>query len=233
MSSADTRPINPARFAEALKDLSLSSLHLKVYEIRNSIAHLMYSNEELKPFAEGTATAISGQPQGGGPDPDCVEAIRENEVVIERMHERVLLIRAEVEDRGVSWTEFQSKEELEGDQNDNEATSAQVNGDQLTIGGLDGATSTNGTPSVTNNHAASTHTQQPRSEQSHPAWSDGTFQTGTIRNGELRMDASSQPQASGAHSGGRLTDEQLRQAIAAMQTRDSDDEEEASGGMHL
>lgn len=53
--SADALPISPAAFAEALKDLPMSTLHLKAAELRNSIAHLDYSNEQLKPFAEGKA----------------------------------------------------------------------------------------------------------------------------------------------------------------------------------
>ena len=57
--SADTRPISPARFAAALKDLSVGMLHLKVLEIRNSIAHLQYSNDQLRPFADGSATATA------------------------------------------------------------------------------------------------------------------------------------------------------------------------------
>ena len=122
--SSDTLPISPARFAAALKDLSLSSLHLKVLELRNSIAHLDYSNEQLRPFAEGAATAAaadsssgarSGAAAAGQPDPDCVDAIRENEEVIARMQARIALVRTEVEDRGVGWTEFQSKEEAEAD----------------------------------------------------------------------------------------------------------------------
>ncbi|SPQ18847.1 34627e8b-f2c2-4524-abe1-f4479ed8da0a [Thermothielavioides terrestris] len=138
--SADSVPITPARFAAALKDLPLSSLHLKLLELRNSIAHLDYSNEQLRPYAEGTATAFSSaeaaaaaaattttttttttepsaqqqppppqqqQTQQLTPDPDCAEAIRENEEVIARMQERIRLVRAEVESRGLSWAEFQ------------------------------------------------------------------------------------------------------------------------------
>ncbi|ENH61084.1 hypothetical protein FOC1_g10015890 [Fusarium oxysporum f. sp. cubense race 1] len=84
-TSADTTPIAPARFAAALKDLSVGMLHLKVLEIRNSIAHLQYSNDQLKPFAEGTETTPSGE--ASGPDQDCIDAIRENEQVIDRMAE--------------------------------------------------------------------------------------------------------------------------------------------------
>ncbi|KAJ4163497.1 hypothetical protein LMH87_005220 [Akanthomyces muscarius] len=120
MSSADTTPISPARFAAALKDLSVAMLHLKVLEIRNSIAHLQYSNDQLRPFADGTATAASSGAAAaaaaaspGEPDQDCVDAIRENEQVVERMAERIALVRLEVEERGVSWDEFTSKEETE------------------------------------------------------------------------------------------------------------------------
>ncbi|KAM0564367.1 hypothetical protein ACHAPJ_000580 [Fusarium lateritium] len=157
-TSADTRPIAPARFAAALKDLSVGMLHLKVLEIRNSIAHLQYSNDQLKPFAEGTETAPSGE--ASEPDQDCIDAIRENEAVIDRMAERIALIRAEVEERGLSWTEFQSRDEVTG-KNDEEVP---VNGD------------------------AQTNAAAPEAESRHDAWNDGTFQTGTIRNGEVHLD---------------------------------------------
>jgi hypothetical protein len=110
MSSATT-PISPARFAAALKDLPLSTLHLKAAELRNSIAHLDYSNEQLKPFAEGTNEGNNN----GQPDQDCIDAIKENEVVIARMMERIELLKQEVEGRGSSWLEFQSKEEIYGE----------------------------------------------------------------------------------------------------------------------
>lgn len=105
MSSADTRPISPSRFAAALRDLSPGMLHLKVLEIRNSVAHLQYSNDQLKPFADGSAADADARP-----DQDCVDAIKENEAVIDRMAERLALIRAEVEDRGLSWADFQAVE---------------------------------------------------------------------------------------------------------------------------
>ena len=106
--SNEATPIPPARFAEALKDLPLSSLHLKAAEIRNSIAHLDYSNEQLKPFADGTEHSSNGRP-----DQDCIDAIKENELVIARMQERIALLKAEVEGRGSSWLEFQSAEEVQ------------------------------------------------------------------------------------------------------------------------
>ncbi|EWZ51056.1 hypothetical protein FOCG_10099 [Fusarium oxysporum f. sp. radicis-lycopersici 26381] len=158
-TSADTTPIAPARFAAALKDLSVGMLHLKVLEIRNSIAHLQYSNDQLKPFAEGTETTPSGE--ASGPDQDCIDAIRENEQVIDRMAERIALIRAEVEERGLSWTEFQNRDETTS-KNDEDA--AAVNGD------------TQASTAASDN------------ENRHNAWNDGTFQTGTIRNGEVQVD---------------------------------------------
>ncbi|EAQ92589.1 hypothetical protein CHGG_00824 [Chaetomium globosum CBS 148.51] len=123
--SSEALPISPTRFAAALTDLPLSTLHLKVLELRNSIAHLDYSNEQLRPFAEGTATATAtststtttAPPQQAPssttataePDADCADAIRENEGVIARMQERIALVRAEVERRGLGWAEFSER----------------------------------------------------------------------------------------------------------------------------
>src|SRR5205814_2113918 len=98
--SSMTTPITPQRFAAALTDLPLSSLYLKAAELRNSIAHLDYSNEQLRPFADGSEPSL-----GGTPDPECADAIRENEAVIARMEERIRLVRREVEEvRGLPWT---------------------------------------------------------------------------------------------------------------------------------
>ncbi|KAK2036000.1 hypothetical protein LZ31DRAFT_561435 [Colletotrichum somersetense] len=249
MSSADTSPISPTRFAEALRELSLPTLHLKALEIRNSVLHLRYSNAQLRPYAEGAATTLdAADASAGRPDPDCVEAIRENDVVIERMEERLRIIRDEVEGRGHSWNEFRSKEEVESDQRAN--------------GGLNGtaAQETTTTTTTTNGLAAVTAEEERIAGQTtaaaaannsggggtttaasqHPAWLDGTFQTGTIRNGEIRMDAAPRaqpaPQASST-GGGRLSDEELRRA---MQERmrdlghdDDDDDNNEDGGMHL
>ncbi|TVY16277.1 hypothetical protein LARI1_G003721, partial [Lachnellula arida] len=147
-------PISPSRFASALKDLPLSTLHLKAAELRNSIAHLDYSNEQLKPFAESEP-----------PDQDCVDAIRENEVVIARMTDRIRLLRVEVEGRGSSWLEFRSQEEVA------EALARD--------GGSDGERLVNGN---------GTGTGMGEGAERSSAWADGTFQTGRIVNGEVRMD---------------------------------------------
>lgn len=91
MSSTAT-PISAPQFSEAIKDLPLGNLHFKAAEIRNSIAHLESSNQQLEPFAEDG-------------DSDCKEAIRENILVIQRMKERISLLKQEVESRGFKWGE--------------------------------------------------------------------------------------------------------------------------------
>ncbi|EGR52717.1 uncharacterized protein TRIREDRAFT_73706 [Trichoderma reesei QM6a] len=183
--SADTTPISPARFASAIKDLSLSMLHLKVLEIRNSIAHLQYSNDQLAPFAQGTSVALgttttnttetSSSSNNNNtssantvPDQDCIDAIKENEAVIDRMAERIAIIRAEVEERGFSWTEFQSQDEVVNGQA--AAAAAAQAGDSSRSNTAQGAEGEEGEPR-------------------HSAWTDGTFQTGTISNGQVRFDS--------------------------------------------
>ncbi|KAI1425357.1 hypothetical protein F5Y12DRAFT_748186 [Xylaria sp. FL1777] len=164
--SSETLPISPARFAEALKDLPASSLALKVLELRNSIAHLDYSNAELKPFAEGTIPTLDQRGNTGEigqPDQDCRDAIAENEAVIARMQERIGLIRAEVEGRGLSWQEFQGTA-------DESAPAAQI---------TENETTTQSETSTTAPNAVNGHSQS--AEPQHEAWRDGTFQTGTIR----------------------------------------------------
>lgn len=90
--SSTANPISPARFASALGSLPLSSLHEKAAEIRTSVAHLHYSNVQLKPLAD----------QG---DVDCADAIAENEVVVERMNMRLEMLKREVEGRGMMWVD--------------------------------------------------------------------------------------------------------------------------------
>ncbi|KAK4181675.1 hypothetical protein QBC36DRAFT_373899 [Triangularia setosa] len=206
--SSTTPPITPQAFATALTTLSLPSLHLKVLELRNSIAHLDYSNEQLQPFASTSP-----------PDDVCVEAIQENNIVIERMQERIKLVRDEVESRGFSWREFQSKEELE-------ALDKQEPGVAITA-----TTTTTRTTTVTNG------------ETRHSAWTDGTFQTGRIVGGQVVMDDVSgdrqtvgqgqQQQQQQQQQGGSIGDEELRQRMEERMRNmgvGADDEE---GGMHL
>lgn len=94
--SGDSAPIAPARFAEALKDLSIGSLHSKAAELRNSINHLKSSNEQIRDY-------LLSQPPDAPADADCVEAIQENVQVIKRMEERIDLVKVEVQERGLPW----------------------------------------------------------------------------------------------------------------------------------
>lgn len=90
--SAESTPIPAARFAAALEHLSVGSLHLKAAEIRNSLAHLRSSNVQLAEFAAAG-------------DPDCADALRENQDVIVRYDARIAMLKAEVEKRGLPWVE--------------------------------------------------------------------------------------------------------------------------------
>jgi hypothetical protein len=88
--SSDSRPISPTRFREAIQDLPVGNLHAKAAELRNSINHLKRSNNDLAEFPD---------------DPDCKEAITENLEVIQKMEDRILMLREEVERRGMRWVE--------------------------------------------------------------------------------------------------------------------------------
>lgn len=267
--SSETIPISNLRFAAALKDLSLASLHLKTLEIRNSLAHLAYSNAQLRPFAEGlqptldtaasattTTSSIDDNNTRFEPDPDCVEAIRENEAVMLRMHERIALVRAEVEGRGVSWREFEVPEDVPETEPGviATATAEETRGGSgsgslpLTNGmngHVDGQENTTATPAQERSSTTTTSGGNP--------WTDGTFQTGVIRNGQIHMDNAVPRSASGygdgttsatetttaaassssttTNTGGRLTDEDLRRLLEQRLGEDEDDE--ADGGLHL
>ncbi|KAH8808369.1 hypothetical protein F5884DRAFT_367133 [Xylogone sp. PMI_703] len=192
--SHESLPISPERFAQAIKDLSISSLHLKAAELRNSIAHLDYSNEQLKPFAEGTAAAPGSAE--GVPDQDCIDAIKENEVVIARMQERIELLKAEVENRGGSWTEFLSAEEVAG----NGIADAETPGEDV------------------NDDAA-----HPGNQEEHEAWRDGTFQTGTISNGEVRLNGASQANGTGGRVSDDELRRQIEERIRALSGEEGDE----------
>ena len=98
--SVTSNPITPEHFALAIHDLPLSSLHTKAAEIRNSISHLVSSNQQLRPFADDG-------------DTDCADAIEENEGVMRRMEERIELLRVEVESRGMRWAEGEVEDRAE------------------------------------------------------------------------------------------------------------------------
>lgn len=107
MSAAAT-PVPPHRFAEAIAELPLANLHFKAAELRNSIHHLTSSNQQLKHFADDG-------------DQDCADAMLENEVVIERMEERIKLLKVEVERRGFLWSDHDETKSLNGDMEINES----------------------------------------------------------------------------------------------------------------
>lgn len=109
--SASAQPISAARFAAALPELPLSTLHTTASQIRVSLAHLESSNAELAPHAKDG-------------DDVCAEAIAENEIVMGRMRERLALLRAEVEGRGMPWVE----EAVEGPRVNGESHGLQEDG---------------------------------------------------------------------------------------------------------
>ncbi|KAM3532410.1 hypothetical protein MY4038_004078 [Beauveria bassiana] len=221
MSSADTTPISAERFAAALPSLSLPLLALKVLEIRNSIAHLQYSNDQLRPFA--------ADDNDGGADAVCVDAIRENEAVIERMAERIALIRIEVEDvRGVSWQDFEDKAQIETlAREEGRLASGQQQQEQEAQGRRRQQQQQEEAEGEVTGIAA-----QVNGVESSP-WTDGTFQTGTIRNGEVHMGPVPGTRgANGGGAGGSLSDEQLRAAMEERMRQMTTDEDE-DGGLHL
>ncbi|KAF2735252.1 hypothetical protein EJ04DRAFT_465276, partial [Polyplosphaeria fusca] len=93
--SAESLPITSPRFAAALSTLPPSSLHAKLSELSNSIAHLHRSNAELEAYIQESKEERDG-------DKECYEAIQENKDVVRKMEERVELVKREiVEVRGL------------------------------------------------------------------------------------------------------------------------------------
>lgn len=115
--SSEARPITADAFATAVADLPVENLYAKAFELNNSISHLEQSNTHLKEYSDSikndTSLAVDVRREG---DRDCEEAIRENDVVIERQRERIALLRREVERRGGRWHEagVEEGEEVNG-----------------------------------------------------------------------------------------------------------------------
>ncbi|KAK0254771.1 hypothetical protein LTR91_026280 [Friedmanniomyces endolithicus] len=166
-----TNPIDPSRFAAALEELPLDTLHSKAAEIRNSITRLRESNEQMMPFAD----------EG---DAECREAMFENLQVIGRMNGRLGLLKAEVERRGMVW--MRDPEDLR--EEPGEESAAHMNGTTAT----NGVTNRTNGQHVVENNAISGQVAAPRAPS------------------------------------GRLTDEELRQQLAAQLDGDEDDD-----GVHL
>lgn len=96
--SAESIPIMPSAFAEAIKELPLSTVYAKASELRNSISHLRRSNDELWSFISDACDAEEDRRELEG-------YIVENEGVITSMTERIQLLKTEVENRGQIWIE--------------------------------------------------------------------------------------------------------------------------------
>ncbi|KAL1886945.1 hypothetical protein Cpir12675_006827 [Ceratocystis pirilliformis] len=210
--TADTTPITPERFSAAITELNQPTLYLKVLEIRNSIAHLVSSNAQLEEFTTGPDA-----------DPVCIEAIRENEDVISRMNNRIALIAAEIENRGISWEEF--------DRISAPDPSLPSGGDSATT-----APTSNGVNGTVNADAGTgTGTGANIIAAAHPAWSDGTFQIGTISEDQIHMNHSgAERQSADANSGPLENAEdlqrQLQQRLAELEVENNEDND---SGMHL
>lgn len=119
--SSESLPINPAAFAEAIKELPLSAVYSKVAELRNSIAHLHRSNSELRLFLA----------QSQDPEEEKKELegyVVENEGVIVSMNERVQLLKTELENRGQPWVEVEDDKEKEDKGQEPSADAPTMNG---------------------------------------------------------------------------------------------------------
>lgn len=119
-------PIDARAFAEALESLPIDALHSKVAEIQNSISHLKSSNDQMMPFAE----------EG---DRDCKDAMFENLVVIGRMNDRIQLLRAEVERRGLRWADGEVEDEQNRKRTTTDGTNGEITGSQALTSTSDGA----------------------------------------------------------------------------------------------
>lgn len=110
--SAGTRPISPSRFIEAIKDLPIENIYAKAHEIENSVAHLERSNAQLQEYSDSIKndTSLEENVRAEG-DKDCLDAIRENNIVISRQLDRVDLLKQEVERRGARWHEAEPRRE--------------------------------------------------------------------------------------------------------------------------
>ncbi|KAJ5527860.1 hypothetical protein N7513_012019 [Penicillium frequentans] len=118
--SVQTQAINPEDFAEAIADLPLSAVYSKVSELRNSIAHLHRSNEELRLFLAESKDSEEEKKEIEG-------YVLENEGVVTSMNERISLLKVEVERRGQTWIEEKGEEKnLNGEVQVSEETIAPV-----------------------------------------------------------------------------------------------------------
>lgn len=207
--SAETRPISPHSFSLAITDLPLENIYTKAHEITNSIAHLQQSNKVLQEYSDSIkedASLDAGVRAKG--DRDCIEAIRENEVVIGRQKERVRLLKGEVERRGQRWHEVDPDDVEDGSGN---GTSAESVSEVVSLANIADCVQAVQASTVSNVNGNGSATASA---------STTTTTTSTV-----------QPQQQ--QSSGRLTDEELRRQIENMLPDDGDGDNEGNEGMHL
>jgi len=182
--SSEAAPISSAAFAEALEALPLSALHLKAAEIRNSLAHLEYSNAQLEPFAR--------PPAGSAEQPDqvCIDAIEENLGVMAQMRERLRLLREEAERRGVGWGELLGRDDI--DQGEPEVADTAVSpeterhmttSEERDLGIVEAE-------NARYRRGSTEPLEEPR-PPTLPEWLDGTFRSGRIIGGRVVYDNTS------------------------------------------
>lgn len=142
--------------------------------------------------------------------------------MIQRMEERINLVKEEVERRGASWREvgFMLSGTMEGE---GEGAEGKTNGDAIMTNGI------SGDEALVNEHGDGSEGRREGAEGgAHSAWTDGTFQTGTISGGVVTMN---QTAGQGQQrQGGTLGDEELRRRLEERMRADEADED---GGMHL
>lgn len=134
--SAEARPIGAEQFALAIQDLPIENLYSKANEINNSITHLEASNRQLQEYSDSIRadTTLPENMREEG-DKDCLEAIQENLIVINRQKERVELLKREVERRGGRWHGgADTNGKTNGDDTERAQTTA-TNGSSATWGG--------------------------------------------------------------------------------------------------
>lgn len=138
--SSEARPIDASQFALAIQDLPVENLYSKANEIQNSITHLEASNQQLQEYSDSIRadTTLPEETRQDG-DKDCLEAIEENLVVINRQKERIQLLRQEVERRGGRWHGGGDEEgsEVNGsaEHGGNQQPATAMNGSSATTGG--------------------------------------------------------------------------------------------------
>ncbi|KAK7995210.1 hypothetical protein PG990_013983 [Apiospora arundinis] len=197
--SAQTRPPTAEEFAIALTELPASSLALKVLELRNQIAHLDYSIAEMRPFAEAAE-----------PDQICVEGIQENEVVIGKVQQRIELIRKEVENRGMSWHEFDGKDVTPAAPAATASSANPESSNTTAAAATDATSTTNGTNGV-----------------------DGSNGTNGTNGTSAGSDRSLLQSAMDAGIVQRMSAQEFVDSVMAEHERNENDEPDGDGGMHL